>query len=177
MRGIHRSPVKFTHKGQGRWALVFSLICAWINGWVNNREPGDLRGHRVHYDVTVMYWKIIVEGLTKEKLFESLTMCEFKVLSCFKDPIWFYKVWYDDQGVVRTRLNHVVICKIYLIFVSYYMTVWWTLMRSDLAKIEIYSITENCNNFGDLPVNDWISTWVFCSLQSCMCLLQNFHNN
>ena len=31
-----------------------SLICAWINGWVNNREAGDLRRHRAHYDVIVM---------------------------------------------------------------------------------------------------------------------------
>ena len=30
------------------------LICAWINGWVNNHEAGDLRRHRAHYDVTVM---------------------------------------------------------------------------------------------------------------------------
>ena len=30
------------------------LICAWINGWVNNREAGDLRRHRGHHDVTVM---------------------------------------------------------------------------------------------------------------------------
>ena len=34
--------------------LMFSLIYAWINGWVNNREAGDLRRHRAHYDVTVM---------------------------------------------------------------------------------------------------------------------------
>ena len=34
--------------------LMFSLICAWITGWVNKREAGDLRRHRVHYDVTVM---------------------------------------------------------------------------------------------------------------------------
>ena len=53
-RGIHRSPVNSQHKGQWREALMFSLICAWINGWVNNREPGDLRRHRLHYDVTVM---------------------------------------------------------------------------------------------------------------------------
>ena len=26
----------------------------WINGWVNNREAGDLRRDRIHYDVTVM---------------------------------------------------------------------------------------------------------------------------
>ena len=25
-----------------------------INGWVNNREAGDLRRHRAHYDVIVM---------------------------------------------------------------------------------------------------------------------------
>ena len=31
-----------------------SLICAWIYCWGNNREAGDLRRHRVHYDVTVM---------------------------------------------------------------------------------------------------------------------------
>ena len=54
MRGIHRSPVNSPHKGQWRGALMFSLICAWINGWVNNREAGDLRRHRAHYDVIVM---------------------------------------------------------------------------------------------------------------------------
>ena len=53
-RVIHRSPVNSPHKGQWRGALMFSLICAWINGWVNNGEAGDLRRHRVHYDVTIM---------------------------------------------------------------------------------------------------------------------------
>ena len=33
-----------------------SLICARINGWVNNVEAGDLRGQCVHYDVIVMDW-------------------------------------------------------------------------------------------------------------------------
>ena len=43
-----------THKGQCREALKFSLICTWINGWVNSREAGDLIRYRAHYDVTVM---------------------------------------------------------------------------------------------------------------------------
>ena len=55
MRGIHRFPVNSPHKGQRRVALMFSLICVWINGWVNNREAGDLRRYRAHYDVTVMF--------------------------------------------------------------------------------------------------------------------------
>ena len=41
-------------KGQWRGALIFSLIYAWVNGWVNNREAGDLRRHRAHYDVILM---------------------------------------------------------------------------------------------------------------------------
>ena len=54
VRGIHRSPVSSPHKGQWRGALMFSLICVWINGWVNNREAGDLRRNRAHNDVSVM---------------------------------------------------------------------------------------------------------------------------
>ena len=34
-------------------AELFSLI-GFLNGWVNNRDAGDLRRHRAHYDVTVM---------------------------------------------------------------------------------------------------------------------------
>ena len=52
--GIHRSQVNSPHKGQWRGALMFSLICAWISGWVNNREAGDLRRHRAHCDVILM---------------------------------------------------------------------------------------------------------------------------
>ena len=55
VRGIHRSPVNYPHEGLWRRALMFSLICAWIEGWVNNRECGDLRRYRANYDVTVMY--------------------------------------------------------------------------------------------------------------------------
>ena len=47
-------PGEFPHKGQWRGALMFSLICVWINDWVNNGEAGDLRRYRIHYDVTVM---------------------------------------------------------------------------------------------------------------------------
>ena len=55
VRGIHRSTVSSPHKAQWRGALIFSLICALINGWViNNGKAGDLTSHRAHYDVIVM---------------------------------------------------------------------------------------------------------------------------
>ena len=43
------------HKGQWRGALIFSFICDWLNGRVNNRDTGDLRRHRSHYDVIVIF--------------------------------------------------------------------------------------------------------------------------
>ena len=54
VRGIRQSPVNSPHKGQWRGALMFSLICLWTNGWVKNRDVGDLRCHHAHYHVTVM---------------------------------------------------------------------------------------------------------------------------
>ena len=54
VRGIRRSPVNSSQKGQWRGALMFSLICVWINGWVNNGETGDLRRYHAQHDVTVM---------------------------------------------------------------------------------------------------------------------------
>ena len=42
---------------QWRGALMFSLICARINGWVNNCAAGYLRRYRAHYDVIVMLYR------------------------------------------------------------------------------------------------------------------------
>ena len=33
---------------------MFSLICFWINDWVNNREAGDVKRYRTYYDVIVL---------------------------------------------------------------------------------------------------------------------------
>ena len=40
-------------------------MCVWINDWVNNREVGDLRWYRAHYDVIVMYskWPLAPTGV------------------------------------------------------------------------------------------------------------------
>ena len=53
-------PVSSPHKDQWRGALVFSLICVWINGWVNNRKAGDLRRYRAHYDVIVIIMGVLL---------------------------------------------------------------------------------------------------------------------
>ena len=59
VRGIHWSLVNSLHKGQLSGALMFSLKCARINGWVNSGEAGDLRHHHAHYDITLMTIKLM----------------------------------------------------------------------------------------------------------------------
>ena len=53
VRGIHRSP-RIPQQRQVTRSLDVSLICVWLNGWVNNRDASDLRRHHAHYSVTVM---------------------------------------------------------------------------------------------------------------------------
>ena len=88
VRGIHWSPVNSPHKGQWHGALMFYLICAWINGWVNNREAGDFRRHRAHSDVTVMWSKGFwwVYGWIVFYLLKSLS-CSWHIIAA-----WGFKV-------------------------------------------------------------------------------------
>ena len=48
VRGFDRSPANSPRKGQGRWALIFYLICTLTEGLANNRNAGDLRCHHAH---------------------------------------------------------------------------------------------------------------------------------
>ena len=68
-------PVNSPHKGQWRGALMFSLICVWIHGWVINREAGDLRRYRTHYDVIVMVNTIFHKWTPNEPTNLSICFC------------------------------------------------------------------------------------------------------
>ena len=67
-------------------ALMFSLICAWIDGWVNNGEAGDLRRHRTYYDVTVMMEKL---GTPSSAAYLCVDLCHrFSVcMSCMLNSL------------------------------------------------------------------------------------------
>ena len=75
--GIHRWPVNSSHKGQWRGALMFLLICAWINGW---NEAGDWRRHRADYDVIVM------------------------AIGCLTAVRRYHDAWYDIMGICHGRV-------------------------------------------------------------------------
>ena len=67
--GIHRTQIHSPHKGHWRGAFMFSSICAWTNDWANNRDIGDLRRHRAHYDVNVMWISIFCSRVSVMYLF------------------------------------------------------------------------------------------------------------
>ena len=92
-------PVNSPHKGQWRGALMFSLICVWINGWVNNREAGDLRRHHGHYDVIIMNSNItyITQNCT------CPSMADSHWLALGKETKWALQV---PRDVVRSWWRH-----------------------------------------------------------------------
>ena len=53
---------------------MFSFICAWMNGWADNREAGELRRHHAHYDVTVMIGPTLEE---RHLMKLHITACAF----------------------------------------------------------------------------------------------------
>ena len=95
VRGIHRSPVNSPHKGQWRGALMFTLIYARINGWVNNREAGDLRRYRAHYDVIVMLYKFL--PVSDLAFFVLLNPCH-RMRTWFGLVLFDYRNWYQYWG-------------------------------------------------------------------------------
>ena len=87
-------------KGQWRGALTFSLICAWINGWVNNHEAGNLRCHCAHYDVTVMTYPCQAYGNeldvpVQQVVLRKTILNEVQELSCQTERLLTH--WGQDK--------------------------------------------------------------------------------
>ena len=105
-------PVKYPHKGQWRGALMFPLICVCINGWVNNREAGDSRHYRGHYDVNVMKSPIFpgrnmlwIQKFAKE----NTSFCQIDRHSV----MWLYKyIWWskDKTRSSKTLFIENIVC-------------------------------------------------------------------
>ena len=86
MRDIHRSPVNDPHKNQWRGDLMFSLIYAWKNGWVNNPYAGDFRRHRANYDVAAMAINILTYNLAASRVCHNIM--RRIITSCLNEAPW-----------------------------------------------------------------------------------------
>ena len=95
------------HKGQWRGALMFSLICARINGWVNNGEAGDLGRHRPHYDVIVMGMVLFVPYV----IMENTCTLEYLTRVYFSSPdsaTQMYTILLISHGLCRFETDEVM---------------------------------------------------------------------
>ena len=70
------------------------LICVWTHGWTNNRDAGDLRRHRVHYEVAVIVLLSWTNKLWNCRLCEIDTLIDYfnRILSLCKR--WFTE-WFS----------------------------------------------------------------------------------
>ena len=100
VRGIHRSPKNSPHKSQWRGALMFSLICVWINGWVNNHEAGDLRRYYAHYDAGVMNMYGMNIRLVYKLIFPCTKLPPFRRRH-FQMHFREWKILYFDSNVTE----------------------------------------------------------------------------
>ena len=143
VRRIHRSPVNSQHKGQWRGALMFSLICAPINGWVNNRECRDLRCCRAHYDVNVMcfisadlivfiwyidpYWSV---------------MLHWHRQSCSRSKVYNWQT--DKANIQRYRWNTYLSCSGILLTMSMQTNIKISLHITHIASNSTQSTHDKC---------------------------------
>ena len=137
--------VNSPHKGQWRGALMFSLICVWINDWVNNREAGDLRRYRAHYDVIVMIWMLwchhTVDDFVPTQTFQKST---------FVQPILPRKADTTGQRLHRCNID----CD-RLRLISYFnFNCSLTLMRFYVEELVFQISFEIILNHLDISVND-----------------------
>ena len=93
------SPVTMNshHKGQWRGALMFRLICAWINGWINNREAGNFRRNRAHYDVIVWLNSFVRYCVYMYKLYSHICLVyiynQLVLILCFQSKRSTILIW------------------------------------------------------------------------------------
>ena len=103
VRRIHRSTVNSPHKGHWRGALMFSLICAWINGWVKQSWGWWFRGH---YDVT----SVLLHGLVMTQTPDIFSLAD----AAWKHPkypcFWILPLEFGVDINIHKHENSEVLC-------------------------------------------------------------------
>ena len=109
--GIHRGPVNSPHK----WPVLrkmfpfhdvimkhlirISLICAWTNGWVNNREAGDMRRHRALYDGIIMkgqcIWSSKIKTSSSHNVFQRRPILFHRARLFYRRPLCLISEWFS----------------------------------------------------------------------------------
>ena len=111
-REIHRSPVDSPPSQRTvTGALILSLICAWTNGWENNRDVGDFGRHHAHYNVTVMNPILPTEVHCKQHHGNNtscLSQWHMPLYETNDEPdgltLWYLNVGFNPEHIVNTTV-------------------------------------------------------------------------
>ena len=135
VRWIHRSPVDSPHKGQWRGTLMFYLICTRRNVWRNSRDAGDLRRHRAHDNVTVLWHHWFSDLLT----------------------LWTKSSWHNDITNLCQNEFESMVCKLHILFKS------WYAKDSTLTHThtDIWALFDK-SKYPDLNTQVLINCWIRC---------------
>ena len=123
---VGNSLVNYPHKGQLCRALIFSLICAWTNVWVNNRDAGDLRRHRAHYDVTVMY-TVFLREWNHSKLHHAICYISMCLIPLLGFPNYLSGTALKHCGLFLDDLNKPHIAKFFWGWIYQLIKLWMDL--------------------------------------------------
>ena len=82
----------------------FFFICVWINGWVNNREAGDLRRYRGHLDVIVMITRSLQTSDVSSVLI-GRELSSYHLQACCKNGLFFLP---GELMTLTARLGNVM---------------------------------------------------------------------
>ena len=82
------------------WCFLWSA-CVWINGWVNNREAGDLRRYHAHYDVIVMFVYFYLRRISRT----SASILNWCIIICPTKTRCYPSVALVAVGVRESRIH------------------------------------------------------------------------
>ena len=160
-------PVNSPHKGQWRGALMFSLICAWANSWVNNRDAGDLRRHHAHYDVTVMI-SVAASYLHLQCRTENcrlVTSFSLKVYRMYREIVSMIFYYFNDQRNIRQCSWYINVRQVVCIIFYYFIRETLVNAAGLLAK------TLQCHMWSLYPCNELWRLYIgFTPLSVYMCV-------
>ena len=92
----------------------FSLICAWIHGWVNNSDADDLRRHNAHYDVTLMFFFVVYNNSSNGCVCYDVThngfYTDYGLYMRFYSGYGLYIGFYSDYGLYSSCVDNRFYC-------------------------------------------------------------------
>ena len=120
------------------WCIL-SLIYASTNGWANNRDPGELRSHGAHYDITVMLARVFFsEKITalavKPCTYECLIFIDVSLSSILCLKLYIYKT--SSIVFIATIYQHLTLLSTLCMFGKRALC-WWSVAQKALTIAQV----------------------------------------